>query len=250
MNIVLSSILFAVAAGQPIHPTQAKLPVGNGVRQHVVGGHVVGRHYGYGWGWGGHGWNGYGWGGYNAAATSGIQAALVGRAALLRADGARAKDLAEARKTHAEADIVESQAHVARVTSFFEGRRINQEYRELEQARRPSLTHEQRVALAKQMEPKRLDQGQLDRASADIRWPVALLRPEFQAQRRTIEHAVDNAAGQTTLVAPGDVLIVLANIEAMEQELRLHIHGMNSQSYVEAKRFLRSLGHEIKQIAS
>lgn len=126
---------------------------------------------------------------------------------------------------------------------FWERRRLWSENAAAE--RGAPLSSEQLRQIAKVNAPSRLGALQLS-GTGEINWPAALLRPEFEESRKTLEElfatrTVSNTGiGSTTEVAATRV----AN--GMQEQLLAEIDDMTPNEYMAAKSFLRSLKYETR----
>lgn len=90
--------------------------------------------------------------------------------------------------------------------------------------------------------PTRLLSTQLDPSTGKIQWPAPLLADAFSEQRKTLESLFASRVhtGTTSDLSQA----ITDEVRAMRDELRRQIREMPTQDYMDARRFLDSLGHE------
>jgi len=189
---------------------------------------------GYG-GWGG------GWGGGGGTVAGDY---LQGMASAVRAAGDYNLSTSQAYVNLEEAkrrDIVNRQAWT---DAYFEMRRTNAAYRQVE--RGPKGTPDEWVRYAKEAAPARLSPGELDSVSGEINWPRILQRPEFKDGRDELERLYSHRAERGGSIGPGTYTEIQSSIAAMTDFLKSNIKKYPPNEYLDAKKFLESLAYEAR----
>lgn len=194
------------------------------------------------WGWGGYGY-GPAWG----AATSSTQAAGIGISEVIRAKGQYALDITQAQQQEAQAQAAMSDARLQHTQDYFEMRRVNQQYRDEQAARRPRPTAESLARNASDQLPPRMSLANLDPSTGKINWPQLLTTPDFSATREPLDQlfAERATAKQTGLGTQNHASIERAT-RAMLNALRPKIREMDTGDYLVCRNFIESLGFEAR----
>ena len=186
--------------------------------------------------------SGYGWGWSHSSTAE--EGALRGWAELNRGAGEynyysslAAINLEEARRRAIE-------NHTTAVEEYYHRRQINSEYRD--SVRRPTLTQEQLVQIAKDQTPDRMTAYQYEPALGRIFWPPVLESEVYAADRA----AIDKVMARRTVADSGLGTDSHREIDAltrqMESKLRSRITTMSTTEYLAAKKFLQSLRYEAR----
>jgi hypothetical protein len=112
---------------------------------------------------------------------------------------------------------------------------------ESEEAHAKLQRYQEYLAEHKTESPK-LNDSQLNPTSGRIAWPRALQEASF-AQHRTAAEAFF-ALRATQSDSATDAKAIRTTIHAMREELRNHIHELNTNDYLEARKFLIALDSE------
>ncbi len=188
-----------------------------------------------------YGYGGYGYGANYGAGSTPAGSYLSGMSQAIRAQGqynlmtsAAAINLEEAKKREIE-------NRVQWTNAYFEMRKINQAYTHPPKSK-PSA--EAWVRAAHNPTRARLSPTSLDPVTGKITWPVALQAEDYQSDRDLLNGLFAQRA--TTHGAIGDDnhgKIHLAVNGALEK-LKGHIREIDTQSYLEARKFLNNLASE------
>jgi hypothetical protein len=122
--------------------------------------------------------------------------------------------------------------------TYFDMRRVNEQYRKDTQGR--PLSMEQYVRLARMEAPDRMSPSELDTLNGKIYWPPQLMVKEYASYREQLESLFQRRArGDLSTYAP----IKSVSGEFLEA-LKRDIDKFAPQDYVRAKNFVESLGYE------
>ncbi|MEM6980792.1 MAG: hypothetical protein AAF539_14110 [Planctomycetota bacterium] len=129
------------------------------------------------------------------------------------------------------------------VRTYFEKRRLNRQYREMENPRRSGA---EITASAKRRAPNRLTSTEYDPYGGRINWPIALRATGYDDQRNELNrlfaaHAAYGGGINTTSYAPIDSLV-----GEMESRLIKNFKNTNAQQFSYARKFLISLKYEAR----
>lgn len=165
----------------------------------------------------------------------------AGLAELIRAQGARnlLDATAATQWQHARRAAIDN--HKAYVDAYFSVKQLNNEYRASMRGRRG--TYEDFVRYAQAGAPPRLTPAQLDRVSGRISWPVLLRAEVFSPYRAELEKLFAFRAVTGQLSAE-EFLRVDQVTNMLIGDLRSRVALLPGQEYVQAKRFVQSLGYE------
>jgi hypothetical protein len=133
--------------------------------------------------------------------------------------------------------------------TYFEMRRINDEYRRAgyERERRSA---EYLARIAHDAAPKRLTSSQLDPITGYVAWPLLLLTPDFADLRRELDRLFTERATNKGAIGNDTYFLILDRTDQMKERLRKLIKSVPPPDYIEASRFLESLTHEARFAAS
>jgi hypothetical protein len=126
--------------------------------------------------------------------------------------------------------------------TYFAMRDINRQYREAE-IKRQRGNPEDWIRYAQAGKPKALSNRELDVVTGEIRWPILLMAPAFEAQRVQLEKLFANRAYHGVLGAD-DFLAASRVSNEMLVALRGRIQDYPPQQYMASRRFLESLTYE------
>lgn len=164
-----------------------------------------------------------------------------GVAAVLYAQGAYHRLIAEARVIHAQAYAQELENRQRAVETFFNVRATNRRARAAERGDRP--TFEELAKLAKDAAPPRLDGKQLDPASGQINWPAVLQDGQYAVYRAQLEQLFSYRAARGKFDS-AQQRRAQALTDAMLARLKANIRQLSPLEYTEARGFLHSLAYE------
>lgn len=151
---------------------------------------------------------------------------------------------AQAAVYYHQAERLAIQNHLLRIQSYFEGRRLNREYRASERGQPASM--EQLVRFARNDAPRRLRADELNPETGEITWPIVLRGEIYRDDREQLDEyfgtkarhpaGLDAENYQRAVDLTGDLL----------DKLRGHIRQMFSGDYLLARNFLKSLALEAR----
>lgn len=191
------------------------------------------------YGGGGGGW-GWGWGGGVGSTPAGSYLTGLGNA--IRAQGQFNLDTSAAAINLEEAQKRAIENRKLWTNTYFEMRRINQEYRN---ARRPRPESPSTwVRRAQEAAPDRLSASELDPVTGRIAWPRVLVGNEYQGDRERLDRLfTDRALAHGAIGVETHAEIRIAIDETLAR-LRARIREYGTDEYLAARRFLTSLRHE------
>lgn len=198
-------------------------------------------------------WGFYPYGGYGGYATTPGEGAAMGMAALVQATGIAtmaagrgAEATAQAASTFEDARSKYMDNQIKYTQVYTERQKFLQAQREAR--RKPPATSEQLYRWAQQGAPKPLSASQLNPVTGAIHWPVVLRDDTFDSYRKTAEtffHSAVHSPETFTFdsysglqEASGECLAVLKS----------RIKDYRPNDYIEAKKFVESLGYAAQQM--
>jgi hypothetical protein len=138
----------------------------------------------------------------------------------------------DARKKYIENRLQASQ-------TYFDMRRINAESRRSE--RSMPLSNEAYVKLARQQAPDRLSVSQLDPLTGTITWPVPLRREQYKAHRAELERLFKERASGVD----DNYDAIRSEAKKFLDQLRADTSKFQPNDFIQGRRFLESLSHEL-----
>jgi hypothetical protein len=123
------------------------------------------------------------------------------------------------------------------ISTYFDMRELNRQYRAEERGQRPS--EEDLARYAKERAPDRLAAHQMDAAYNRLIWPEALRDARFDAEREAVDELMMHRG------AGSENREIQQLTTAMIESLRTQVHAMKPNDYVVARRFLTSLHYEM-----
>jgi hypothetical protein len=129
--------------------------------------------------------------------------------------------------------------------TYFEMRKMNQEYRAAE--KRPPPSSADLARYAHNAGVKRLSPSQLDAVDGAIEWPLVLQSPEFAAARTQLDALFAARATGAAGWSVASYATVQELVDAMQRQLQGLISKVSAENYVYAKKFLESLAYEAGQ---
>jgi hypothetical protein len=132
--------------------------------------------------------------------------------------------------------------HVYGIQKYFEGRAMNREFRRQERGPRP--TEQQLYRIAAERKPDRLGIQNLDPVTGVITWPPVLKGDHFAQDRAELERLFAQRA-IAGFLASHELTAVRTHVQSMLAiHKHLHVGNLPTNTYMQAKRFLESLGYE------
>lgn len=185
----------------------------------------------------------------NATGHNNIQVQMVeAQAKLITAQATAITATAGANKTNAEALQALEQArslalgnNQKRTEVFYTKKTLHDNYKNLTQTPRPTQEDLLRYNQYSQASaPRRLTKEEFNQLRGKISWPALLKREEFSEEREQLD-----ALFTKRLDRNQDISQEVQDLtEKMEINLRSLVRDVPSWQYVEAKKFVRNLGHE------
>ena len=206
----------------------AQYPVG-----YAPGGAAVAPYYGIG-GWG------YGMNNWGAGSTP-AGSYLTGAANAIRAEGEYNLLSSGAAINLEEAAKREIENRKRWTDAYFEMRRVNEAYNH---PQKPPTPPETWARLAHEGSPARLPPTVLDPTNGRIYWPSALMDPQFNQDRETLEQMFSDRAATHGAIGIAGYNKIRKTVEDALARLKTNIRQIDAQHYLEARNFLNSLGYE------
>jgi hypothetical protein len=103
----------------------------------------------------------------------------------------------------------------------------------------PKPAMEQLTRIARQGAPKPLESNQFDSVTGALNWPATLMDSTFNANRTTVDQMFAKRAAQGTL-GISDQAALRQALENLDRQLKGLVQDIQTQDYVESKRFLQS----------
>ena len=196
--------------------------------------------------WGG-GWGG-GYGGFGGGwASTAQQAADMGLAAVVRAQGYANLKNSEAAKNWEEAKTMEMQNRLRWTETYFEMRKVNREKRAEEAG--PRVTQAEAIAMAKMKAPPRLQSTQLDPVTGHIEYPLILTRDIYAPYRDRLDSLFANRAASGGSIRYEDFQAIQNTVSQFVEALQKHVSEYAAGDYGRARNFLDSLANEARSPA-
>jgi hypothetical protein len=180
---------------------------------------------------------GYGGGGGTVAGN-----AMQGMASAVQAQGNYNLLTSQAAINMKEADRLQMENDLQWTDTYFEMRRLNKSYRDAE--RGPKGTEADWVRYAQQAAPKRLTYRDIDPVTGKINWPLALREDDYTTERESLEKLFYDRLAKSGGIGLAAYEQVQKLTAAMTAQLKTHIKEMDSNTYLNARNFLTSLGYE------
>jgi hypothetical protein len=139
----------------------------------------------------------------------------------------------------ANKQAIDNQLYAER--TYFEMRRLNDEYW---LSKNPRSTPEQKVLIDQSRLPRRLTSNELDPPWGVIRWPAVLERPEFHAIREKLNDVFAHRLEGHFGVGSPEYTNVQQFTRDMRAVLDQEYDSMSQMEWIQAKRFIESLGYE------
>jgi hypothetical protein len=188
---------------------------------------------------------------YSSGGGGGVVTAEQGRglavAEVLRGAGDLSRETAKARVLHEKAREQAIDNNYQQVENYFEVRQLNRRERNAE--RGPTPTPEDVLRYSQSRLPERLSLRELDPHAGVIHWPAALMRPEFDEHRARLEQVFQGRSYYNSGIASESYLEIRDETARMMATLQDQVRYMDPTAYVEARRFISSLGYEGRFVA-
>lgn len=189
------------------------------------------------------------WGGNNKAATVGESHAR-GMSDVIRARGEYEMNSAEARLKREEVRSAELDNRMKTAQTYFSMREANKYARfGTDSTKRSQREYNQArfVRHGQEGDPKRLRSGQLDPINGKLSWPVTLMdNDKFGVERRFVDGMFTKRVRNSGYLDYTDYSRLKKTVKAMLATLKEDIRDLDSDDYVEAKRFLNGVLYEAK----
>jgi len=182
---------------------------------------------------------------YYGGGTTPFGDAARGYADIVRSAGAYNLMTSEAYKNYEDArrKYIDNRLHWTQ--TYFEMRRINQEYKRHEYER-DKRSQEDFIRYAQAAAPKRLSSSQLDPITGYLAWPRLLQRPEYAPLRRDLDRLFADRANSKGAIGVDAYDQIQQKTEAMSEQLLQSIKKVPTNDYIDARKFLESLQHEAR----
>ena len=172
-----------------------------------------------------------------------------GYADIVRSAGAYNLMTSEAYKNYEDARKKNIENRLLWTQTYFEMRRINDEYRRA-QYERDKRTQEDFIRYAQAAAPKRLLSSQLDPITGYLAWPRLLLANQFADARRDIDRLYAERANSKGAIGTDNYFAILNRVEQMKEQLHKMIKAVPTNDYIDAQKFLESLAYEARFAAN
>jgi hypothetical protein len=167
---------------------------------------------------------------------------LHGKANVMRAQGDRAKKLAEARMTHEHADRVEMENKVIRVQKYLEKKANGQQSRDAYHARKRAARDRYLALKREKQQAAAIPERFRNPMTGEIEWPETLQGSEFSKLRQELEQLFEQRAktGQTAALKNQ----IKYTTENLTERLQGNIRELTANDYMAARRFVNTLERE------
>ncbi len=167
------------------------------------------------------------------------EGAQRGLADLLRSQGQQAKLNAEAAVIFGQAQQEALETRKAAIETYYDIRQRARELRAAERGPRPDAETVARLARARR--PRRLSAAELDPLTGRLDWPDTLRSEAFADTRAQLEELFD-LRSYTRYLTDEQSEEARNLSEAMQARLKDRIRDLRPSDYMQAKRFLESIG--------
>jgi hypothetical protein len=123
-------------------------------------------------------------------------------------------------------------------TAYFDIQATNRAARAQKAGPKPAM--EQLTRLARQGVPKGLQSGQFDTVSGALNWPATLLDSNFSLNRATVDQMFARRAANGTL-GVSDQAALRQAVENLDRQLKSLVQEIQTQDYLESKKFLQNV---------
>jgi hypothetical protein len=176
---------------------------------------------------------------YSHHASTLAEGASRGLADIVRSAGAANLMHSEAAKNYEDARAKYFDNRLKLTETYFENRRLNQDYRAELAGQRASA--EQLFRIAKARAPEPLSPSELDPYSGEIRWPTLLLEAEFTDSRVLVEEMVRRRLADPAALTVDERAALRAALGSLSEQMQQRITLYSQEDYASAKNFLQSL---------
>jgi hypothetical protein len=128
--------------------------------------------------------------------------------------------------------------------TYFEMQRINAEYRRAQYG--PISSAEDLARRAQMASLKRLTSSQLDPITGYLAWPRLLMTNDFADLRRDLDRLYAERANSKGAIGNDNYFKILERVDQMKERLLKMRKQVRPPDYIDASRFLESLGHEAR----
>ena len=188
---------------------------------------------------------GYGWGNYSSTVAEGY---ARGAADLTRSAGMGNLYNSQAAINYEDAQSKELDNRRKATESYFELRRINQQARAEEEARR--RTSEGAFRYGQTPAVKRLTMARLDPVTGKLAWPPILEREKYAPQRQVLDELFVKRAMMPTGLIGDDYVRAVNACNSLLDDLKRDLPEYKPMDWIEAKNFVESVSYEARQPSS
>lgn len=181
---------------------------------------------------------------YHWHATTAVESYYRGAADYVRARGEFNRNTSEALINVEEARKRFLENKKLSTQTYFEMKRINQQYRD--EVRKPAPTPEQIRRMAKAGVPDRADGSELNAATGKIHWPALLQTKPFDDYRAALDELFAARTVENSGVGSAHYHQVKRVTGAMKDELKRYLHDLDPSEYLDARKFIDKLAHEAR----
>ncbi|HEV3137959.1 MAG TPA: hypothetical protein VGZ26_08640 [Pirellulales bacterium] len=189
-----------------------------------------------------YGYGGYGYGANYGAGSTVAGSYLSGLSQAIRAEGQYNLMSSAATINLEEAKKKEIESRVQWTNAYFEMRKINQAYTHPPKPSKPAP--DAWVREAHNIPLPRLSPSSLDPVSGKISWPVALQGDDYHADREQLDGLFAERATTHGAIGDDNHGKIRLGVNAALEKLKGHIRDLDTQSYLDARKFLNSLTNE------
>ena len=247
MKVATIRFLAAFALAAVAAPCLAQQPTylpGQGYMDPAFRGQpVMGPYYaGFMPGSGAYGYGAYGFGNhYWGAGSTVLGSQMAGMADAIAAQGQYNLMTAYGNVANQQARTASIQNRQLAAQTYFEMRRMNQQYTSAERARNASHTSPAEVAALRA--PRSLSPSQLDPVTGQIEWPSALMNPMFDNDRQMLQALFSQRA--EGVYDPSLTAKIDSVANGMRSKLLSEIKNLPPDAYIAAKSLLDSLVYAV-----
>lgn len=151
----------------------------------------------------------------------------------------------EAAKRYQQARSQDLENRLKATETYFEMRRLNQQYREAERkGSKPST--EVALRIAQSRKPSRLSPAQLDPVTGGIDWPIILRNGPYAAYTAELAKLFEERAQSSHVFKADEYQRVEELISACQADLLARLKDYKPQDYIDAKKFLDGMAYEAR----
>lgn len=179
---------------------------------------------------------------YNQAATAGESYAR-GISDVVQSAGQANLLNSQAANNYADARSKELDNRLKYTNTYFQNRQMNEKYRA--QLDGKPMSSEDAVRIASAAAPKRLSSAQLDPITGQIKWPMGLRDPRYTTTLVELDKMYNERAAQGYIDAPTFSKIT-QTCNDLKTALDKNVDSMDSNMFLEARKFIESLSYEAR----